>query len=112
MLSESRGKPRRQKVGVSLVLLAAVVMGCLMGVTNAWIAAGEDALADAVNEKYGIELTSAQVSRMSPSSATWVTVDGERMACVLEYKVDTDKSLHPVVESLHLVCGEELALAG
>jgi hypothetical protein len=112
MISATRPKTRARRVSAAFTLLAGLATATALTVHAQQEEAKWEAVTAAVNEKYGIDLSVEQVSGLTANSADWLTVDGDRVACVFEYTASNLNSAEPVVESVHLVCGEELAVAG
>lgn len=109
---------RRRKFGTgaawaAAVLCTASVMFAIVApvlLDGEWDRIEDRAVAEAVNSKYGTTLTSDQVRDLSPSRPSLLTIDGERVACVLETSVSGTSE--PTVHKVHLICGEELPVVG
>lgn len=112
MIAATRPKTRVRRVSAGFTIFAGLAAATSMGVHVQQAEVKWETVTAAVNAKYGIDLSVDQVSGLSANSADWLTVDGERVACVFEFEASNLASAEPVVESVHLVCGEELAVAG
>lgn len=110
--SVTRPKSRPRRVAVVLTVLGTLAAVTSLTVQAAWEDAKWEAVTATVNEKYGIELSVDEVAGLSVNSANWLTIHGDRVACVFEYEVSNTNSADPAVGDVHLVCGDEVATAG